>query len=169
MTERSDPSMRGLDPAACGERIESLLEASAAAGPIARERAEELVRLVTDLYGAGLERLLELAYDAGALTDELLASLAQDELVSGLLAVHGLHPYGIEDRVEQALESVRPYFDSHGGDMRLVDISDEGVVRLQLLGSCDGCASSSVTLQATVEGAIRAAAPRRTRDPSKRP
>ena len=159
MTERNDPSMRGLDPAACGERIESLLEASAAAGPIARERAEELVRLVTDLYGAGLERLLELAYDAGALTDELLASLAQDELVSGLLAVHGLHPYGIEDRVEQALESVRPYFDSHGGDMRLVDISDEGVVRLQLLGSCDGCASSSVTLQATVEGAIRAAAP----------
>jgi hypothetical protein len=105
------------DPAATGERIERLLEASAAAGPIARERAEELVRLVVELYGAGLERVLELAYDAGALDDDLLASLAGDELVSSLLLVHGLHPYGVEERVQRALDDVRPYLGSHGGDV----------------------------------------------------
>lgn len=148
-----------LDPAACGERIELLLEASAAAGPVMRERAEELVRLVVELYGAGLERVLELAYDGGALSDELLASFAGDELVSSLLLVHGLHPYGVEERVERALDGVRPYLGSHGGDVRLLDVSDEGVVRLQLLGSCDGCASSAVTLELAVEDAIRAAAP----------
>jgi Fe-S cluster biogenesis protein NfuA len=150
------------DPAVTGERIERLLEASAASGPIAAERAEELVRLVVELYGAGLERLMELAYESGALTDELLDSLAADELVSGLLLVHGLHPYGVEERVEKALESVRPYFESHGGDMRLVEVTQEGdqaIVRLQSIGSCDGCASSSATLELTVEDAIRAAAP----------
>ena len=152
-------STPGLDPAACGERIELLLEASAAAGPVARERAEELVRVVVELYGAGLERLLNLAHDAGALDDTLLSALAADELVSSLLLVHGLHPYGVEERVERALDGVRPYLGSHGGDVRLLEVTEDSVVRLQLLGSCDGCASSSVTLELAVEDAIRAAAP----------
>lgn len=146
-------------PAATGERIEHLLEASSAAGPVARERSEELVRLVVELYGAGLERLLEIAHDAGALDDDLLAALAGDELVSSLLIVHGLHPYGVEERVERALEGVRPYLGSHGGDVRLLEVTDSGVVRLALLGSCDGCASSAVTLELAVDDAIRAAAP----------
>jgi Fe-S cluster biogenesis protein NfuA/nitrite reductase/ring-hydroxylating ferredoxin subunit len=147
------------DPAATGERIEHLLEASAAAGPIARERAEELVRLVVELYGAGLERVLEIAYDAGALDDDLLESLAADQLVSSLLLVHGLHPYAVEERVQRALDDVRPYLGSHGGDVELLEVTADGVVRLALLGSCDGCASSSVTLELAVEDAIRAAAP----------
>lgn len=148
-----------VDPATTGERIELLLEASTAAGPIVRERAEELVRLVVELYGAGLERVLELAYDAGALGEGLLAALAGDELVSSLLLVHGLHPYSVQERVERALDDVRPYLGSHGGDVQLLDVSDEGVVSLQLLGSCDGCASSAVTLELAVEDAIRTAAP----------
>jgi Fe-S cluster biogenesis protein NfuA len=57
------------------------------------------------------------------------------------------------------LIKVRPYLGSHGGDVELLDVSDEGVVTLRLLGSCDGCASSSVTLKLAVEGAIEAAAP----------
>jgi Fe-S cluster biogenesis protein NfuA/nitrite reductase/ring-hydroxylating ferredoxin subunit len=148
-----------VDAASCGERIELLLEASAAAGPVARERAEELVRLVVELYGAGLERVMELAYDAGALSDELLEAMASDQLVSSLLLVHGLHPYAVEARVERALDEVRPYLGSHGGDVRLLEVTDEGVVRLEMLGSCDGCASSAVTLELAVDSAIRAAAP----------
>ncbi len=156
-------SAPAVDPAACGERIELLLEASAAAGPVARQRAEELVRLVVELYGAGLERVLELAHEAGALSDELLAALAADDLVASLLLVHGLHPYGAAERVERALAGVRPYLASHGGDVRLLAMTDEGVVSLQLLGSCDGCASSSVTLELAVQDAILAAAPEVTR------
>ncbi len=144
---------------ATGERIDTLLDASGSGGVVARERAEELVRLVADLYGAGLERVLDIVYDAGRLDDEVLASLAADELVSSLLLVHGLHPYDVGQRVEQALEGVRPYLGSHGGDVELIEVSEEGVVRLRLLGSCDGCPSSSVTLKLAVEGAIEAAAP----------
>jgi len=144
---------------ATGERIEQLLEASAAAGPVARERSEELVRLVVELYGDGLTRLLELAHETGALDDALLEALAGDQLVSSLLLVHDLHPYGLVERVERALDDVRPYLGSHGGDVTLRGVSEDGIVTLELLGSCNGCASSAVTLELAVEEAIRAAAP----------
>src|SRR4051794_7861587 len=147
------------DLQARGERIEQLLEASAAAGPVARERAEELVRLVVELYGEGLERLLEIVYDAGALDDKVLDQLADDPVVSNLLIVHGLHPYGVEERIERALASVRPYLGSHGGDVALLAVSDDGVASLRMLGSCDGCPSSAATLTLAVEEAIRKAAP----------
>jgi Fe-S cluster biogenesis protein NfuA/nitrite reductase/ring-hydroxylating ferredoxin subunit len=148
-----------LDVEAAGERIQVLLDASAAGGAIARERAEELVRTVADLYGAGLERLLDILHEQGRLDGDVLAALADDALVSSLLVVHGLHPYDVRTRVEQALESVRPYLGSHGGDVELLDVTTDGVVRLRLLGSCDGCPSSSVTLTLAVEGAVEAAAP----------
>jgi Fe-S cluster biogenesis protein NfuA/nitrite reductase/ring-hydroxylating ferredoxin subunit len=152
---QSGPSSSDLR--AVGERIDALIDASAANGPVARERAEELVRLVVDLYGAGLERLLEIVHQHGGLGASLEA-LAEDDLVASLLLVHGLHPYDVTTRVQHALENVRPYLGSHGGDVELLSI-DGGVVRLRMLGSCDGCPSSSVTLKLAVEGAIEAAAP----------
>ncbi|MEV0579315.1 NifU family protein [Streptomyces sp. NBC_01463] len=142
-----------------GDRIDTLIAASGSGGAVARERSEELVRLVADFYGAGLERLLDLMHEQGRLDDEVLAALAGDDLVASVLLVHGLHPYGVETRVEQALESVRPYLGSHGGDVELLAVTDEGAVRLRLLGSCDGCPSSSVTLKLAVQGAVEAAAP----------
>ena len=142
-----------------GERIEGLLGALATHGPVAQQRAEDLVALVTNLYGAGLERLLEVLSDSGRLDQQTLDALADDELVAGLLLVHGLHPYAVETRVARALDSVRPYLGSHGGDVELLGVDTDGVVRLRMLGSCDGCPSSSVTLQLAVEDAIQAAAP----------
>lgn len=157
-TER-EAGEAGADLRAAGERIEALLDASSAHGAIARERSEELVRLVADLYGAGLERVLDIAYDTGRLDAELLDALASDDLVASLLLVHGLHPHDVTTRVERALDEVRPYLGSHGGDVELLGVTDDMVVRLRLLGSCDGCASSSVTLKLAVEGAVEAAAP----------
>jgi Fe-S cluster biogenesis protein NfuA len=63
-------------------------------------------------------------------------------------------------RVERALEGVRPFLAQHDGDVELLDIdADAGAVLLRLLGSCDGCPSSPVTLQHAVEQAILQAAP----------
>ncbi len=156
MTNQAGPTPSDLR--ATGARIDTLIDASAAGGPVARERAEELVRLVADLYGAGLERLLEIVDEQVGLDDKTLDALAKDDLVASLLIVHGLHPYDVTTRVENALEGVRPYLGSHGGDVELISVG-EGVVRLRMLGSCDGCPSSSVTLKLAVEGAIEAAAP----------
>ena len=138
-----------------GDRIQTLLDASSSGGAAARERAEQLVREVTDLYGAALERMMAvaLAADPG-----LARRLAADDLVASLLLVHGLHPHDVERRVSEALDSVRPYLGSHGGDVSLLGVAD-GVVRLQFQGSCKSCPSSSVTLELAVEDAVRAAAP----------
>lgn len=135
-----------------GERIETLLDASSAAGTLARERSEQLVREVVDLYGAGLRHILSAADPA------TVEALTRDELVASLLLVHGLHPHDLRTRVGAALDSVRPYLGSHGGDVELLDVAD-GVVRLELAGSCRTCPSSSVTLELAVEEAVRAAAP----------
>ncbi|WP_428936114.1 NifU family protein [Streptomyces sp. ACT015] len=160
MAERETHAQAPADTwRATGERIDTLIAASATGGEAARERSEELVRLVTDFYGAGIERLLELVHEHGALDDPVLAALADDDLVASVLLVHGLHPYSVETRVEKALESVRPYLGSHGGDVELVAVAPEGTVRLRLLGSCDGCPSSSATLALAVRGAVEAAAP----------
>ncbi len=142
-----------------GERIEALISALSTGGPVAQQRAEDLVAVVNQLYGAGLRRMLDVLHEAGRLDDTALAALAADELVSGLLLVHGLHPYDVTTRVAGALDSVRPYLGSHGGDVELLGVTDDGVVRLRLLGSCDSCPSSTVTLQLAVEGAVQAAAP----------
>jgi Fe-S cluster biogenesis protein NfuA/nitrite reductase/ring-hydroxylating ferredoxin subunit len=73
--------------------------------------------------------------------------------------VHNLHPYPVEERVGRALDKVRPYMGTHGGDVELIEVTDDGVARLRMLGSCDGCASSAVTLDLAVKDAVEAAAP----------
>jgi Fe-S cluster biogenesis protein NfuA/nitrite reductase/ring-hydroxylating ferredoxin subunit len=124
--------------------------------PAAREKTTEVVQALLELYGAGLERIVEqlAVRDDG----ELARALADDELVSHLLLLHGLHPLAIEDRVLRALEEVRPYLESHGGNVELLGLED-GVARLALEGSCSGCPSSTMTLKLAIENAIHKAAP----------
>jgi Fe-S cluster biogenesis protein NfuA len=145
-------------PRDAGARIEGLLdELAESLDPRAYGAVEDLVRQLTDLYGAALERVVALL---GEEAPELLTRLADDELVASLLIVHGIHPADLETRVQSALQSVRPFLAHHAGDVELLAIDPEaGAVRLRLLGSCDGCPSSSVTLQLAVERAIGEAAP----------
>lgn len=145
-----------------GDDLERLLDdLESRLEPRAYDQALEVVQLVTELYGAGLARIVETAHET--LHDRaavLVRRLADDDLVGGLLMVHGLHPDGLEQRVSAALEKVRPFLGGHGGDVELLDVDkDVGAVHLRLLGSCDGCPSSSVTLRLTVERAILDAAP----------
>ncbi len=143
---------------ATGDRIEQALTALHAHGdPRTIDLAEELLRLVGELYGAGYARVMELAREHDP---RLMDALVEDELVASLLLVQGLHPESVDNRVEAALVSVRPLLAQHGGDVELLGIDDElGAVKLRLLGSCDGCPSSASTLQGAVEAAILEAAP----------
>jgi hypothetical protein len=69
------------------------------------------------------------------------------------------HTQDLRERVEQALQSLRPYLQSDGGDVRLVQITDAFVVELELLGACGSCSMSSMTMKAGIEQAIKKAAP----------
>jgi Fe-S cluster biogenesis protein NfuA len=122
-------------------RVESLLE-RIEDDPAALEAVEAVV----DLYGEALARLLD------------GADPTEDELLRHLLLVHDLHPVDIETRVRQALEDVRPYLGSHGGDVELLGV-EAGVARLRLAGTCNGCPSSTVTLRNAIEEALLRAAP----------
>jgi Fe-S cluster biogenesis protein NfuA/nitrite reductase/ring-hydroxylating ferredoxin subunit len=138
-------------------RLEGLLESvEGMVDPGARETATEAVAAVVDLYGEGLARVVAAIAerDDGALAGEF----GEDELVSHLLLLHGLHPVPVEARVRGALDEVRPYLESHGGDVELLGVED-GVVRLGLQGSCNGCPSSTATLKLAIEEAILKAAP----------
>ncbi|MBW3542953.1 MAG: NifU family protein [Planctomycetes bacterium] len=138
--------------------IERLLsEADQIADPQVRDRVQEIVRLLLDFHGAGLARMVEHLESRNG-DGRLLAAWAEDELVGSLLLLHGLHPVDAATRVRRALESVRPYLASHGGNVELLGV-DDGVVRLRLQGSCDGCPSSAATLRHTIESAIYEAAP----------
>ena len=139
-------------------RIETLLEeVEALADPVAQEKATEVVSALLDLYGEGLARLVAqvAVHDDDG---ELAQAVADDDLVAHLLLLHGLHPVPLETRVDEALEGVRPYLDSHGGNVELLGVED-GVVRLRMEGSCNGCPSSSVTLKLAIEDAIHKVAP----------
>jgi len=141
-----------------GERLEHLLEELRSLEPTARQRAEECIRLVTDLYGAGLSNVLEIVVEAGDAA--VLDKLVSDSLVANLLVLHGLHPFDLPTRIDAALDKVRPYLASHGGDVEVLDVDEEaGAITIRLLGSCDGCPSSSVTLKMAVEDAIHEGAP----------
>ena len=139
-------------------RVEGLLEElEGVSDPLARAKATEVVQALLDLYGEGFERIVEVVagHDSeGSMAD----SLAGDELVSHLLLLHGLHHVPVEQRVRGALEGVRPYLESHGGNVELLGV-EGGVARLALEGSCSGCPSSAMTLKLAIEKAIHEAAP----------
>ncbi len=124
-----------------------------------RTQVRSLVQALLELHATGLNRTLEMIYDAVPNGGELINTLAQDEVVSNLLLLHGLHPLDLETRVRQALEAVKPRLGQHGGSVQLLGVTPEGMVRLQLEGNCEGCPSSRMTLKFSIEEAIYAAAP----------
>jgi Fe-S cluster biogenesis protein NfuA len=141
------------------ERLDGMLrEASQLADPAVATRLRELVQAILELHGIGLARLLEHVHAAGDAGQAILDACAHDDIASGLLLLHGLHPFDVETRVLQALEAEAPALRAHGGSVKLLGV-EGGVVRLRLEGNCHHCPSSSVTMQQSVEEAIYGKAP----------
>jgi Fe-S cluster biogenesis protein NfuA len=123
-----------------------------------RAAAMELLQAVMEFHAAGLDRMMEIASDSGDPGWVIIDEFGRDPLVSSLLLLHGLHPVDLDTRVRNALDRVRPYLQSHGGDVELIAVG-ESTVRLKLIGSCNGCPSSSLTLKTAIEKSILEAAP----------
>ncbi len=70
-----------------------------------------------------------------------------------------LNKVELSKKIEEALESLRPFLKADGGDMELVNITDEGVAEVKLLGACYDCSMSMMTLKAGVEQAVKKVAP----------
>ncbi len=141
-------------------RMEELIHAldEAADSPVCRQ-ARELVQIVLKMHADALERVLDSIHQNPLTGQQLIDCLADDPLISNLLVLHGLHPLDLETRVRHALESVKPRLGLHGGDVELIGVTPDGVVKLRLEGNCHGCPSSQLTLKSSIEEAIYAAAP----------
>jgi Fe-S cluster biogenesis protein NfuA len=140
------------------DRIEELVRRLETEGdPAIRATAQELLEAVIELHGIALERILE-AVAAADRGQAQLEKIAADDLVSGVLSLHGLHPIPLEVRVTDAIEKSRGRLKSHGGNVELISI-DGAEVHVKLQGACGTCGSSTETLKSTIEGAIYDAAP----------
>lgn len=62
-------------------------------------------------------------------------------------------------KVEEALEQIRPYLQADGGNVSLLEITNDKIVKLELLGACKSCSMSAMTLKAGIEESIKRAAP----------
>ena len=139
-----------------GVRVEELLaELASVADPGVHEKAEALVSLLVEFYGAGLERILALVgrEPSGEL---IVRRLAQDELLSSLFALHGIHPVPVDDRVHEAIQALRPQLG--GTRVALLGIDDDGVAHCEV--SPGGCGSAPLDVaRPAIEQAILDIAP----------
>lgn len=104
------------------------------------ERALLLLQLVDAIHRPAIELIY-----AGEL---------EHPVAQALLSMYDLAPVEEQILVEEALDQVRPYIESHGGELELLEVED-GVVHVQLSGSCSGCAASAITLKRGVEEALK--------------
>ncbi|AZQ63215.1 NifU family protein [Flammeovirga pectinis] len=63
------------------------------------------------------------------------------------------------ERVEKALETIRPYLEADGGDAKVTEVTEDGIAKVELLGACGSCPMSAMTLKAGIEQAIINAVP----------
>lgn len=105
------------------QRIETLIEQLSETDPRLRQLAEEAIRLLMQLYGAGLARGIEM------MGPEETARLAEDKLIGSLLLLHGLHPVSAAERIGKALGGLEGRLDGH--QLHLAEISG-GVARIQV-------------------------------------
>ncbi len=61
----------------------------------------------------------------------------------------------MKEKIQAALEKVRPFLQRDGGDVELIDVTEDGVVKVKLTGACGGCPMATMTLKHGVERAIR--------------
>lgn len=141
------------------QRLDSLLaQVQALPNPAARALVHECLQAILTLHGEALQRILEVVQGTGPERQPGYERLISDPMVSGLLLIHGLHPVPLEARLRQALDKVRPYLQSHGGNVELLSL-EAGAAKLRLQGTCKTCPSSNVTLELAVSRAIAEACP----------
>ncbi|MBV8898951.1 MAG: NifU family protein [Verrucomicrobia bacterium] len=142
-----------------GQKIQELIaRIDSLADPKAGALLQECMETVLAFYGEGLARILEVVRGAGPDGERICDALGRDAVVRGFLLIHGLHPLSLEARLHEALDKVRPYLKSHGGNVELIRLRDD-VAQLRLIGHCETCPSSAVTLELALRQAIEEACP----------
>lgn len=117
--------------------------------PEVRDRIFHVLQLIDRAHRPGLEALAAILRQAGSWEQAL-----DDDGARILLTLYGLAPVDERTQAEIALEAVRPYVRSHGGEIEVLRVED-GEVHIRLRGTCGSCAASSATLERGVRAALQ--------------
>ncbi|MBI4672595.1 MAG: NifU family protein [Chloroflexi bacterium] len=134
------------------QRLDELVrEFDALSLPQVREKAFAMLQAIDAIHRAGLGRLIAFLHQQGQL--DLILRGAHDPIINTLFQLYDFLPLDDRTQVETALELVRPYIHSHGGEVQVLDVKD-GIVHLRLTGACYGCAGSTMTLRRGIESVL---------------
>jgi len=122
-----------------------------------RDVARAHRQAIDALHAEALRRLVRALRSDPAATRALRCAAA-DEIVYAVLRHHGIVKPSIAERVEAALENVRPVLAGHGGNVELVRV-EPPAIEIRFLGACDNCPASRLTIDAAVKTALQAACP----------
>ncbi|HVM35992.1 MAG TPA: NifU family protein [Actinomycetota bacterium] len=126
-------------------------ELDAEADPELRGKVFELLDWIDGFHREAVTRIV------GLLPFDAFQALREDPVIDRLIETYSEdeeEPEDLAESLEEALDEIRPYLHSHGGEMEVLDVTG-GVVRLRLMGSCDGCPSSTITLTQGVEKILK--------------
>ena len=129
------------------------------ADPGTRAMARDLVEALMAMHGTALQQILALAANAGEAGEAIIRKCGQDDLVSSVLLLYGLHPESLRSRVTYALEKTRNNLRAQSATAELVSVGDDGAVTVRLEVKSSGCGSSAASVKATLEAALYSAAP----------
>lgn len=145
------------DPAAIGTQIESVIQRMGTlADAHARGQAQELVRLLMTLYGAGLSRVLDIVRTEEGGPAAVVERLAADGLVGSLLVLHDLHPHPVDVRIQRALTALGAHFP--GIDIVLAGV-DGAAAHLRLERGASAGPPPGEAVRVAIERAVQEAAP----------
>lgn len=121
--------------------------------PDVRDKALTLKSAIEEFHTAGLTHIVK-TLKSDPHGKQLLFEMVDEPTVYALFAMHGLVRVDLKTQVSRVIDMVRPYMQSHGGDVSLVDVRGKTAF-VSLSGNCHGCSMSSVTLRNTVEESLR--------------
>lgn len=134
------------------ERVDKAIAEVQALDPEVRTKAMTLKSTIEEFHKVGLTHIVKKLKDDPE-GKKLLFELVDEPTVYALFAMHGLVRADLKTQVSRVIDMVRPYMQSHGGDVSLVDVKGR-TVYVRLSGNCNGCSMSSVTLRNTVEESL---------------
>jgi Fe-S cluster biogenesis protein NfuA len=118
----------------------------------------ELVHLLLEVHGTGIERMMEIVFDSKSTGEETIDKLGNDTVVRSLLLLYSLHPENLETRVHKSLDTLRPRLRKLNYTIDFISIEDGAVVlRMESLGHA--CGSTTENVRRMVEEGIYEYAP----------
>ncbi len=152
-TKTSIPTLTVDDFEQLAQRVDTAIAEIQTLSPETRSKAMAMKSAIEEFHKVGLTKIVRaMKSDPGA--KDVLFKLVEDPAVYALFSMHGLIRADLETQVRRVIDMVRPYMQSHGGDVALVGLRGKTVL-VQLSGNCNGCSMSAVTLKKTVEESLR--------------